>query len=117
MGEKRKNEENFRGKHSRRWFAEEWKQRKLYSRTEKIKRNATATYQIRQLVEEAIENSNSNVEYLTAEFKDEIEAINGKKAETEHLMAEIAKTKKNLLTAKIGKRLTEWDRKLQILRE
>ena len=32
-------------------------------------------------------------------------------------MAEIAKTEKNLSTAKIGKRLREWDRKLQILRE
>ena len=44
MGGKRKNEENFRGKHSRRWFAEEWKQRKLYSRTENIKRNAREKY-------------------------------------------------------------------------
>ena len=81
------------------------------------KSKGNTTYHFRQSVEEAIENSNRYVEYLTAEFKDEIEAINGKKAETEHLMAEIAKTEKNLSTAKIGKRLREWDRKLQILRE
>ena len=75
------------------------------------KNKGSTTYQFHQLVEEAIENS-----YLTAKFKDEIEAIDGKRAETEYLMAEIAKTKKNLSTAKNGKRLQAWDRKLQMLR-
>ena len=54
---------------------------------------------------------------MTAKFKDEIEAIDDKRAKTKHLMAETAKTEKNLLTAKIGKRLQAWDRKLQVLRE
>ena len=71
----------------------------------KSKENTTYLYQFRQSIEEAIENSNRYVEYLTAEFKDEIEAINGKKAETGHLMAKIAKTEKNLSMAKHGKRL------------
>ena len=64
-----------------------------------------------------IENFNRYVEYLTAEFKDEIAAIDCKRAETENLMAKIAKTEKNLSTVKLGKRQNEWARKLQILRD
>ena len=40
-----------------------------------------------------------------------------KKAETEHLIANIAKAEKNLLVAKLGKRQNTWVRKLQILGE
>ena len=92
---------------------------KLFTALEHLEETSkgNTTYQFRQSVEEAIENSNRYVEYLTAEFKDEIEAIDGKSAETEYLMAEISKTEKNLSKAKIGKRLKAWDRKLQISRE
>ena len=54
---------------------------------------------------------------MYAEFKDEIEAIDSKRTETEHLISEIAKTEKNLSTARLGKRQNTWVRKLQILRE
>ena len=54
---------------------------------------------------------------MTAKFKDEIAAVDGKRAESVHLMAEIAKTEKSLSTAKLGKRQKAWVRKLQILRQ
>ena len=84
---------------------------------EEQKNKGRTTYQFRQVVEEAIKNSNRYVEFLKSEFKAEVESIDSKRAETEHLMAEIAKTEKTLSTAKLGKRQNTWVRKLQILKE
>ena len=84
---------------------------------EEQKNKGQTTYQFRQAVEDAIDNSNRYVEFLTAKFKDEVEVIDSKRSETDHLIAEIAKTEKNISTARLGKRLNTWVRKLQILKE
>ena len=50
-------------------------------------------------------------------MKDEIEAINSKRADAEVLIVKITKTEANLSTAIFAKRQNTWATKLQILKE
>ena len=74
-------------------------------------------YQFRQVIEEAIVHANRYGKFMISKFKDEVVPIEGKRMETDHIIAGIEKATKAVATAKFGKCQAAWVRKLCILKQ
>ena len=84
---------------------------------EETKTSGNTTYQFCQAIVETRDNAiEHHVLFLKEKFRGAIDTIKGKRLKTVKIMKEIETTSGKMSTARMGKKLDELDRNLQILR-
>ena len=81
-----------------------------------MKTSGNTTYQFRQVIVETRDNAIEYVLFLKEKFRGAIDTIKGKRLKTVKIMKEIETTSGKMSTARMGKKLDELDRNLQIMR-
>ena len=90
----------------------------LFRRLEEMEEEKTeghVTYQFRQGIAEAKDNAQKYVEFLNAEFNDDIQTVEKKRAETKNILKEIENIRSRISTVRFGKQRDKLIQNLTIL--